>query len=162
MAKNNTNQGQHFWADTSSTASRVKYRPLFASPSRINAVADPDDYWRSGSHVFLIKVDGNLAGFAMVTRHPSYLGSGETFLMEEFIVMRKYRRQGLGAFVARTLFDRLFGFWEVAQVRPNLPSQSFWRHVISRYTGGQYREVEVDDERWRGPVQAFTSGPSLA
>jgi predicted acetyltransferase len=119
---------------------------------------DGDAIWEPGWHVFLVRVGGRLAGFAFVTRHRSYLGDGETAYMDEFFVLRKYRRRGVGEHVARTLFDRFPGRWEVAELRQNAPAQAFWRRVIGRYTGGRFREVELDDARWRGPVQNFESG----
>lgn len=118
-------------------------------------VMDPAALWRPGYHVFLVTVDGRLAGFAFVTRHASYLGEGETWLIDEFFVMRKYRRRGVGERVARDLFDRFPGRWEVAQLAINLPAQAFWRTVIGRYTRGDFRETDVATDRWRGPVQAF-------
>jgi predicted acetyltransferase len=63
----------------------------------------------------------------------------------------------VGEHVARTLFDRFPGRWEVSELRDNLAAQAFWRRVIGRYTGSAYREVTLDDSRWRGPVQSFDS-----
>lgn len=126
-------------------------------PDGLYRLMDLDALRRPGSHVFLITVDGQLAGFAFVTRHQSYLSQGETWLMDEFFVMRKYRRRGVGECVARTLFARFPGRWEVAQVRTSLGAQAFWCHVIGRYTHGDFQEVDLDTSRWRGPVQSFVS-----
>jgi predicted acetyltransferase len=118
---------------------------------------DTDAMWRPSYHVFLIGVEGNLAGFAFVTRTPSHVDDGEVNSIDEFFVLRKYRRQGVGEHVARTLFNRFPGRWEVNQLRENVAAQAFWRRVIGRYNGGHYREVKLDNDRWRGPVQVFTS-----
>jgi len=80
-----------------------------------------------------------------------------TYLIDEFFVLRKYRRRGVGAHVARTVFDRFPGHWEVSELRENTAAQAFWRRVIGRYTGGNFREVELDSPRWRGPAPAFES-----
>jgi len=71
--------------------------------------------------------------------------------------MRKDRRRGVGEHVARTVFDRFRGRWEVSELRENTAAQSFWRRVIGRYTGGNFRAVELDGPRWHGPAQAFES-----
>jgi predicted acetyltransferase len=118
---------------------------------------DTDAMWRPGYHVFLIRVGGNLAGFAFVTRTPSHTDDGEVNSIDEFFVLRRYRRQGVGERVARTLFDRFPGRWEVNQLRENVAAQAFWRRVIGRYTGGHFHEVDLENDRWRGPVQVFTS-----
>ncbi len=106
---------------------------------------------------FLIRGDGHLAGFAVVTRHDSYLDEGRPYLMSQFFVLRKYRRRGVGEHVARTLFDQFPGRWEVATNPGREPAQTFWRHVIRRYTEGAYREAAQGCERWGGPIWAFES-----
>src|SRR5688500_10907744 len=75
--------------------------------------------WDPHDRVYLIKVDGRLGGFAYVTRHRSYVGEGETTLLSDLFVMRKYRRAGVGERVARTLFDRDPGRWELGTARGN-------------------------------------------
>lgn len=118
---------------------------------------DGDVIWREpGWHVFLVRVEGQWAGFAFVTRHRSYVAKdAETWLMDEFFVLRKYRRRGVGEEVARQLFDRFPGRWEVSELQQSAAAQAFWRTVIGRYTQGRFQEVALDDDRWRGPVQLF-------
>lgn len=124
-------------------------------------VIDGDALWRAGCHLFLVTVDDHLAGFAAITRHPAYVGTGDTWLMDEFFVLRRFRRRGVGVRAAQALFDRFRGRWEVAQLRENRPAQAFWRATIDRYTGGAFRETDVAMPRWRGPVQSFLSSVPL-
>lgn len=113
-----------------------------------------DHYWtEEGRHPFLLRVDGKLAGFALVNRH-AILPNSE-WSMAEFFIMRKYRRQGIGKRVARHIFDQFRGRWEVAQIASNPKAHQFWRKVIEEYAGGKFEEVVLDDERWKGTVQAF-------
>jgi predicted acetyltransferase len=121
-------------------------------------VMDLDALWRPGYHVFLVRVNGRLAGFAFVTRGPALLGPGKTTLVDEFFVLRKHRRRGVGERVARTVFDAFPGPWEAGTSHRNPVATAFWRRVIARHTGGAYREAALDDARWRGPVWAFTAG----
>src|SRR6476469_4374051 len=66
-----------------------------------------DRYWAEPDrHAFLVRVDGRLAGCALVR-------SGAPHDMAEFFVMRKYRRGGVGAAAARALFARFPGEWQV-------------------------------------------------
>ena len=105
----------------------------------------------------LFRVDEMLGGFAIVD-HRSYLtGDSNTWDMAEFFVLRKYRRLGVGSFVAMRLFDMFPGRWEVRQAAKNLGAQAFWRCVISEYTNQAFSEVVLHDERWQGPVQYFAS-----
>ncbi len=117
-----------------------------------------DVYWSAPRrHPFLIRVDGRLAGFALVHGQSHLTGDEAVTDMAEFFVLRKYRRRGVGERAARFLFDRFRGRWEVREKRENQAATAFWRRVIARYTGGRFDEVAVDDERWRGPVQRFDS-----
>jgi predicted acetyltransferase len=106
--------------------------------------------------VYFLRVDGQLAGVALVSDTWSVLDEADHF-MAEFFVMRKYRRRGCGARFATELFERHRGVWEVAQMRSNVPAQGFWRKTIAAFTAGEYTEHDVDDDRWDGPVQVFTS-----
>jgi predicted acetyltransferase len=101
-----------------------------------------DSYWAEPGRVpFLFRVDGRLAGFALVR-------TGAPHDMAEFFVMRKYRRGGIGRTAARQLFARFPGEWQVRQMRANVDATAFWRRAIP---------VEfVDDEIEAGPVQRFT------
>lgn len=63
-------------------------------PAGLYRVMDTEARFQPGWHVFLIEVDRKLTGFAIVTRHRSYFGDGETYLMDEFFVLRKYRHRG--------------------------------------------------------------------
>jgi predicted acetyltransferase len=112
--------------------------------------ADDDRY------VYLVRVDGVIAGFAFVSDAWSVLGEGDHY-MAEFFVMRKYRRGGVGTRFATELFDRHRGVWEVAQMRTNTPAQAFWRKIIGVYTGGDFRDLDTDTDDWDGPIQVFTS-----
>jgi predicted acetyltransferase len=115
-------------------------------------------FGQRGSRVYVARADGKLAGFALVMRKAARARDVEqVWYMSEFFVMRKYRRRGVGATLAASVFDQHDGVWEVAQMRVNLPAQAFWRKVIGRYTGNNYTELDIDDDRWDGPVQVFTA-----
>ncbi len=113
-----------------------------------------DLYWIEDTrHPFLVRVDGNLAGFVLVNQK-TYLPSSQ-WAISEFFIMRKYRRQGIGKVVAFFVFDQFHGTWEVHQLESNVPSQNFWRRVISEYTGGHYSETEWNGASSKGPIQCF-------
>jgi predicted acetyltransferase len=116
-----------------------------------------EDSWR---HPFLVRVHAELAGFALVQRRSRITGDTETWDVAEFFVMRPYRRKGVGSQAAVDLFDRFRGRWEVRQIHANVAATHFWRAVIAHYTGGRYTELTYDDDRWRGPVQAFDNSDS--
>ena len=115
-------------------------------------------YWAEpGRHPFLIRVDGKLAGFALVNARSRLTGDDGVHDLAEFFVLRRYRRRGVGERAAAWLFERFRGRWEVRQKPENLAATAFWRRVIGRHTGERFEDVLWDDERWRGPVQRFES-----
>ena len=107
---------------------------------------------------FLIRVDGHVAGFAILQHCDAVDGTGEVTDMEQFFVMRKYRRRGIGRVAAMTLFDRHPGRWQVRERHNNLPAQAFWRAIIERSTGGRFNELAAEQSPTGGPVQFFMSG----
>lgn len=109
--------------------------------------------WR---HVFLLRVDGELAGFAIVDEVGRSGPDAEDLInMDQFFVMRKFRGQGIGAWFAVQLFDRFRGRWRVSEVAQNPGARVFWRKVIGRYTGGNFIETAWQTETDNGTAQYF-------
>lgn len=107
---------------------------------------------------FLIRIDGHLAGFALVKRVSD---APPTFDMGEFFIGRQYRRKGIGQRVAVQLFDTFVGCWEVREMPANNPAQAFWRRIITDYTGGVFtesREAFVDYDGKEFIIQRFHTG----
>lgn len=118
-----------------------------------------DHYWTEDSrHPYLIRVDDQLAGFALVRELDESEADMPTYSIAEFFILRKYRGRGIGKAVAFWLFDRFHGPWYVGQYVTNKPSHIFWRKVIGEYTDGQFEEVQNIDQP--GPAQRFTSARS--
>jgi predicted acetyltransferase len=120
-------------------------------------------FWsRRGAHHFVIRVDGRLAGFALVRDHADFAGAGVNEIVE-FFVLRKYRRIGVGTRAALTLFERFPGRWEVAVLVWNVTARPFWRRVIARCAAGEV----VERRRRHGDLTFFvahftTKGPVSA
>jgi predicted acetyltransferase len=106
---------------------------------------------------FLLRVEGKWAGLTLLHRGAFLVDDPEMMDIVEFFVMRKYRRSGVGEAMARAIFDRFPGRWEVRELAANLPAQAFWRTIIGRYTGGRFEERSFDGNEWRGTVQFFDS-----
>ena len=64
--------------------------------------------------------------------------------------MKRFRRYGIGKHIAKTIFDKYKGHWEVLQMPNNLRARQFWRSVINEYTAGIYEECGADDTEWMG------------
>ncbi|MFT5785991.1 MAG: putative acetyltransferase [Ascidiaceihabitans sp.] len=95
----------------------------------------------------LILIDAEPVGFAIVRRT-----NEDEFDMEQFFLLRKHRRSGVGSDAAKMLFRMFSGWWTVEQIAMNKAAQLFWRRVISEYTDGDFNDTNEDD-----PIQSFNS-----
>lgn len=114
----------------------------------------------TGSHPFVILVDGERAGFARVARPPLFPRVPYDYRMSEFFVEPGARRRGVGASAAALLFHRFSGDWEVIEDEHNRPALQFWRRVIAVQTGGRYTETRAGGEirhRFRTEVRPHLS-----
>lgn len=98
-----------------------------------------DDYWNEdGRFPYLIRVDGKIAGFALICPHCNYISGENARCIGEFFIMLKYRRKGIGLYVATQLFNIHPGFWEICYLRNNLSAAMFWKKVVEQYTNNVY------------------------
>ncbi len=123
---------------------------------------DLDYFWFEETHAaFLVRVDGQLGGFALVDNEVVIDGNERS--LTEFFVLRKYRRRGVGRMVARRIFDELPGKWEVRVIaakerattcvragrKSGMPS---WHLVLPRSTAHvrSRRTANSRSPKWRG------------
>jgi predicted acetyltransferase len=92
-------------------------------------------------------------GFALVA--PAAVTRQHGAWMEQFFILKRHRGLGTGRALARFIFERHPGAWEVGQTPANLAAQAFWRRVVAEVTDGKYVEVQVTEGWWRGVVQPF-------
>lgn len=117
-----------------------------------------EPYWDDATRsAHFIRVEGRLAGFALIRRGSRLSDDANTWDMEEFFVLRRYRRRRVGEQAAHALFASHRGPWEIRQRTENAGATTFWRHAIASYTANSFTQSNVDNERWRGIVQSFVS-----
>jgi predicted acetyltransferase len=110
---------------------------LYGNPQRI------ESFWDDGRYdKFLIKVDGILAGFAF-TSSAADESNESAHVIQEFFVLRRYRRAGVGRIVATRLFENSCGTWKVSVMASNAPAQGFWARIIGDFTGKEPCEFTV-------------------
>ncbi|RZM75501.1 hypothetical protein C3B51_18620 [Pseudoalteromonas rubra] len=82
-------------------------------------------------------------GLAAIARH----GESE-FEVCEFYVVPRYRKAGLGAQFARTIWDKLPGFWTIKQIAGAEYATQFWRRAIATAGITQVTEDTYVDPYW--------------
>jgi tagatose 1,6-diphosphate aldolase len=108
--------------------------------------------WQAGkNYPFLISVGGELAGFAAVA-----LDTGtREFYIQEFFIVRKFRRQGVGKAVAYRLFEPFAGPWRVEWLLANSPARQFWQPALQRYLGVEALRMDEHASPW-GHMQTLS------
>lgn len=84
---------------------------------------------------FLIRVNGEIAGFALINK----IGSAPIdWSMAEFFILAKFQNRGVGIFVAQKLFKMFPGRWEVQTSPQNTRAYHFWSKVVKEFTQGNF------------------------
>jgi predicted acetyltransferase len=107
---------------------------------------------------YLIKVNGKLAGFILVSDQVILEESKGAKCIKEFFVMRRYRRAGIGRIALKNLLDSAPSAWEVRVVANNQPAIHFWMAALHQLTNGNFSRRDLNDEQWKGPVFTFQNG----
>ena len=115
-----------------------------------------DAYWGDPSRIpLLVRIDGRLAGFALINAR-SHSGLAVDRNMAEFFIVRKHRRGGAGTAVARHIFGLYPGLWEAAVARRNTGALAFWRQAVGGSPGlTQVDELDRQTDEWDGPILRF-------
>ena len=106
-----------------------------------------DFFERFWQHPYLLRVDGELAGFAFVIDESPVTGADRHF-MAEFFVLRAYRGRGVGRLAAETLFARHPGPWQVAVIAANAAAGAFWASVLAQRATAPFPH-HFDGEAWQ-------------
>jgi predicted acetyltransferase len=112
-----------------------------------------------GRTALLLRADGALAGFALVSRGSVVTGAPDVWDLSEFFVVRGLRRRGVGRSAASAVFRRFAGRWEVRALDRNRGAAAFWSDAISCHTGGAFELqpwVSESGAAWR--VFRFVQG----
>ena len=96
--------------------------------------SDLPDYWQDlNKYPFLIWVNKKLAGFVLIQKGSPIDENPDIWDIAEFFIMRKFRKQGIGQFVAKYIWSRYKGPWQVRVWDNNLVAHAFWNNVIQEF-----------------------------
>lgn len=115
-----------------------------------------DRYWDiPGNYAYVALFEGRYAGFALVDDQVKLPGG--QYWMDQFFVLKKYRRRGLGRELAARVIARHPGQWQIGQMVDNHPAQCFWRETLDAIGAREFRECAITTGWWQGLVQQFES-----
>jgi predicted acetyltransferase len=129
--------------------------------NRCPPFADLNRYWRiEGFHPLLIRVEGRLAGFALINTHSRH-GEKIELNMAEFFIAREHRGRGVATEAVRLILAQYPGRWEIAVAEHNVAAKMFWSRTLAATPNvGRLVRLEGDGKRWRGPIWSFQSASS--
>ena len=91
-------------------------------------------YWNdSNKHPYLVWVNKKLAGFVLVQKGSPIDANPDVWDIAEFFIMRKFRKQGIGRFVAQYIWSQFDGSWQVRVWDNNKVAHAFWAAAIEKY-----------------------------
>jgi predicted acetyltransferase len=97
-------------------------------------------YFKTIDHkAFIIKVDDELAGFALLDK-TSLLGTAIDWNIGEFFIIAKFQSKGMGRQVAQQIFEQFQGAWTVAVMPQNVKASNFWYKIINDLTDGNFEK----------------------
>jgi len=118
-----------------------------------NDFDDLDLYWTDKNrHPYFIKVDNKLAGFALVFDGRQIEKIQSNYSIDEFFIMHKYKRQGVGKHCGKYLFEKFKGKWQIWFHPSNKDAKSFWTNLVDEYTNGSYEIVKNDTPFYDGII----------
>lgn len=106
-----------------------------------------DYFWEGDKrwNPYFIELSGTIVGFLVVLFENLDSDPDPTHVIYDFMILKKYRRNGIGYCAAKKAFESYNADWKVAQMEINAPAISFWRKVISEYTNHNYKERYRED-----------------
>lgn len=111
---------------------------------------DLKSYFEGSDHcAYIIRVGKELAGFALL--HHVNSSNSNYWVMDEFFILAKFQRNGIGKEVAVYLWGIQPGLWKIPIIPENKNALNFWRKVISGFTNGHYKDEiqEVDYDKYQ-------------
>jgi len=100
----------------------------------------PEKVWNDDVDVYLASIDRIPIGFALVGSGKPYTDDPGAKDLDEFFVVRRHRRRGIGQTFAANVWDRYPARWVVRVFQGNRPAVPFWRTAVAAYTSGAGRE----------------------
>ena len=92
-------------------------------------------YWTTPNrYPYLIWVNNKLAGFVLIQQgSPIDDDNPDIWDIAEFFIMRKFRKKGIGQFVAQSIWASHPGSWQVRVWENNTTAHQFWNNNIEQF-----------------------------
>jgi predicted acetyltransferase len=104
------------------------------APTHAESTAGEAIWWSKPGILLpmLVTVNDEPAGFVDVAR-PPHASPSVDYRIEDFFIVNKWRRTGVGREALRIVVERYPGKWEVGWLPKNEPAARFWRAVTTKW-----------------------------
>ena len=114
---------------------------------------DLDLYWtEENRYPFFIKVDNKLAGFILVYDGRQIEEIESNYSIDDFFVMDKYKRQGIGKYCIKYILNKFKGKWQIWFHPRNEVAEKFWIKTIDEYTKGKFEIIKNNKPYYDGTI----------
>jgi predicted acetyltransferase len=91
-------------------------------------------YWKDPNrHPYLVLINKKLAGFVLIQKGSPVDIDPDIWDIAEFFIMRRFRKKGIGQFVAHQIWKKFTGRWQVRVWDNNKTAHAFWDAVIGNF-----------------------------
>ena len=110
-----------------------------------------DRFWE---YPYLVRADGEIAGFCMIISHCPIRERSPCWFMAEFCILRPYQRAGVGRAAVSDALKRHPGDWEISWDTKNGPAAAFWQNVVPDLN--ETHKVSFDGTDWASVAFSVT------
>ena len=114
---------------------------------------DLDLYWKDeNKHPFFIKVNNKLAGFVLVYDGRQVEEIDSNYAIDDFFIMNRYKRKGIGKYCSRYIFNKFKGKWQIWFHPKNEDAKNFWTNIVDEYTKGNFLIMKNNAPYYDGTI----------
>lgn len=115
-------------------------------------------YWTDKNKFpYIVYINDKIAGFVLVQKGAPGVDDKDVWDIAEFFIMRKYRKQGIGAIIANTTWKLFKGKWQIRVLQENTESLRFWEYAIQQFTSKKLNKSEFHYDKYDWYLFKFNS-----
>ncbi|MCP5369392.1 MAG: phosphotransferase [Rickettsiaceae bacterium] len=108
---------------------------------------------------YVIKVYDEIAGFALINEKG--LEKHTDWKVDQFFILAKFQRSGVGKIAAEKIWQLHPGKWEVSVIPENISALKFWENTISKFTANVFEKetklIDFDKDQPKRIIFSFDS-----
>lgn len=104
-----------------------------------------DRFWQ---HPYLFKVNGEIAGFALVIDECPLTQRSHCYFMAEFFVLKAYRGKGVGRAALTDILANHPGLWHIGVPVLNTAALAFWGRALSSVRADSSL-IKFEGDQWQ-------------